>query len=980
MMMEWTAKWIWGEGEESPRNEWRCFRKTFQWNGDNKSAILSLTADSRYELYVNGQRVGRGPVRSWPFELAYDSYEVGHLLRQGSNQIAVMVLHFGVSNFYYLRGRGGLLAQLTLSDGAVAAATDATWKTSPHLGQDRRSPRMSCQHGFVETIDARAWSADWISASFDDNAWNDSLCIGAAGMEPWTKLVPRDIPLLTEEQVYPPRIISLHRVKPIAWSTHIDMRNQMLPDSVNHANHVGKVAYIATALRLTEPAAVTFGFLNSRFNFGAVSIDGFVYEPESMRGEFPQKYVTTELEAGEHFFLVEVTGSDHGDGFHMGIDCDASFTFVSPYAVNGEPGEHSAFVAIGPFAATAYIDHQDIDDPLPRFAELRARHRRGEPLEEVLTEAEAAYLAAGSIRSADELRSFGKWIKPIPNTLVSRFNGMLRCIWKKESEALPVPSTLQNAVIPNREPAAVPFYTDSDTEFIIDFAKEYSGYIEFEVDAPEGTVIELYGYEYMHRGWRQETYRLDNTMSYTCREGRQRYTSAVRRGFRYVMVTVRNASKPVWLYEVKAWQSNYPVAEIGRFHSSDALLNEVWNISQHTTRVCMEDTFVDCPAYEQVFWVGDSRNEAIINYYLFGATDIVKRSLRLVPGSKFMTPYYVNQVPSAWNSVIPNWTFFWAIACVEYYEHSGDELFAKEMWPHIRYTLDHYLQNRDERGLLFMRGWNFFDWAPIDQPNQGAVSPQNMFLVKTLRVSAQLASTAGDEAGAVEYRLIADQLREAVNLHLWSEERLAYIDCIHADGRRSDTISMQTQVVAMLCGIADGEREKLLAAYLLSPPAEFVQIGTAFMSFFYYEALTVMGLTDIMLEDMRRNYGMMIRYGSSTCYEGYPKLKDGEIDPRHLTRSHCHAWSAAPGYFLGSEILGVKRGDIGWNKVIIEPKPAAGVAWAEGAVPLPQGGSVEVAWTLEAGSKTIELWVRVPDSIDLEIIEPSGYKVKRISA
>jgi hypothetical protein len=46
----------------------------------------------------------------------------------------------------------------------------------------------------------------------------------------------------------------------------------------------------------------------------------------------------------------------------------------------------------------------------------------------------------------------------------------------------------------------------------------------------------------------------------------------------------------------------------------------------------MEDTFVDCPAYEQVFWVGDSRNEALVNYYVFGALDIVKRCLRLVPG------------------------------------------------------------------------------------------------------------------------------------------------------------------------------------------------------------------------------------------------------------------------------------------------------------------------------------------------------------
>ncbi len=77
----------------------------------------------------------------------------------------------------------------------------------------------------------------------------------------------------------------------------------------------------------------------------------------------------------------------------------------------------------------------------------------------------------------------------------------------------------------------------------------------------------------------------------------------------------------------------------------------------------MEDTFVDCPAFEQVFWVGDSRNEALVSNYLYGVNDIVKRCLRLVPGSKDQTPLYADQVPSGWSSVIPNWTFFWAIAC-----------------------------------------------------------------------------------------------------------------------------------------------------------------------------------------------------------------------------------------------------------------------------------------------------------------------------
>ncbi|CAN7748668.1 hypothetical protein [Paenibacillus sp. LjRoot56] len=55
------VQWIWSDGEESHRNEWRCFRKSFDvpskgWD----SAKIAITADSRYVLYINGELLGRG--------------------------------------------------------------------------------------------------------------------------------------------------------------------------------------------------------------------------------------------------------------------------------------------------------------------------------------------------------------------------------------------------------------------------------------------------------------------------------------------------------------------------------------------------------------------------------------------------------------------------------------------------------------------------------------------------------------------------------------------------------------------------------------------------------------------------------------------------------------------------------------------------------------------------------------------------------
>jgi len=81
--MEWKAKWIWTEGEERPRNFFLMCRKTFSLPGRARSAKLHITADSRYVLYINGERVGQGPPRGFPWRYHYDTHEVGPYFEAG---------------------------------------------------------------------------------------------------------------------------------------------------------------------------------------------------------------------------------------------------------------------------------------------------------------------------------------------------------------------------------------------------------------------------------------------------------------------------------------------------------------------------------------------------------------------------------------------------------------------------------------------------------------------------------------------------------------------------------------------------------------------------------------------------------------------------------------------------------------------------------------------------------------------------------
>jgi Alpha-L-rhamnosidase N-terminal domain. len=85
-MAAWTAKWIWidgtrgmgqGTGEDDlQRNFYLCARKTFDVPKDLQTAILRITADARYVLFVNGQRIGNGPIRGWQHSWFYDTYDL----------------------------------------------------------------------------------------------------------------------------------------------------------------------------------------------------------------------------------------------------------------------------------------------------------------------------------------------------------------------------------------------------------------------------------------------------------------------------------------------------------------------------------------------------------------------------------------------------------------------------------------------------------------------------------------------------------------------------------------------------------------------------------------------------------------------------------------------------------------------------------------------------------------------------------------
>ncbi len=937
--MEWKANWIWDNSGEQPRNQWSCFRRTFTIPADYESATLSISADTKYAVYINGELIGSGPVRGWTSEWYYDQYDVSGL-NNGENVIAVLVNHYGIGTMHYIEGRGGLIAQIDFSNNGQVIdrmITDEGWKTANHSGFIKETVKMSNCLPWSEIYNAGLFDNDWEQLDFDASAWNNAGVIGSYGMNPWKTLIPRDIPHLTNEPYFPKSVLSLKEVRPISQHFSIDLKPTFFPGELD--NNSGKVmqGYVVTEIHAKEDVE---GVMILTFDPHAMAkwefkLNGVEYKTQN------GKYEKVNLRKGVNLLIVDVGGSFHEPIMHVAFNFPEKIELKAPFG-QGD----SKFLAIGPFYTAT---HLQIGTPVPKAVPL-----------------EKEYVQVKQVSSLSELEAFKKRAKEIPNAHVCTDHVGLLSMFKEDIRTHSLQFQHQNMVLPNHSFTKVEPMEQGDAEYLIDFGKEYLGHIEFEVEATKGTVFDFFLFESIHQDGRIEhTFSLNNSLRYIARDGRQVYRSFIPRGFRYMLLTIRNTKTSCKIFNVKVDVTTFPTGNVGNFSSSDYELNQIWEISKHTIRMCAQDTIIDCPAYEQALWTGDSYNISLMNYYAFGNYDLVRRCLRLISKSVYRSPLPESHVPSGWQNVLTAWSILWMMACREYYRYSGDLEFVKEVYPELKLTVQRFQEFMNEEGLLEITAWNMLDWAPMDTEHT-IVTHQNAFLVEAFRQTAYLASLIGEHEDEIQFLSLADQLKQAINTHLWDEEEQVFVDSIHEDGTPSKVRSVQTNLVAFLTDCAEGERGDVIEKYITNPPEDFVQIKSPFVLFFYYQALMDLGKNEMVLDNIREIYGYMLEHDATTCWEGW-ELIEGDF-----SRSHCHAWSAAPTYVFGVLFLGVKPLAPGFTKVAISPN-LNGLKWIKGSVPIPQG-KIDI-YCKDVG-EYIDLQIILPDEVEVEIMLPANTKVQ----
>ncbi|MFN3282574.1 MAG: hypothetical protein ACK40I_13045 [Tabrizicola sp.] len=196
MKVPGSAVWIGPAHPFDLREAYVNFRADIDLPAAPREAVLRLSADSRYRLWVNGAFAGRGPERSWPSSMAVDERPVADLLRRGRNRIAVQVHSAGHSHFSHVhRGACGWIGWLE-TDGKVVLTTGPHWKARRDRSWADRVDRVSIYGTGVEDRDLRL-QEDWLEADASD--WDAARVVQGAEGPVWHRLRPRATALPVEQ-------------------------------------------------------------------------------------------------------------------------------------------------------------------------------------------------------------------------------------------------------------------------------------------------------------------------------------------------------------------------------------------------------------------------------------------------------------------------------------------------------------------------------------------------------------------------------------------------------------------------------------------------------------------------------------------------------------------------------------------------------------------------------------------------------------
>ena len=316
------------------------------------------------------------------------------------------------------------------------------------------------------------------------------------------------------------------------------------------------------------------------------------------------------------------------------------------------------------------------------------------------------------------------------------------------------------------------------------------------------------------------------------------------------------------------------------FTSSDANLDILWKKAQNTVRVCMRDSFMDCPDRERGPYMGDASNQIDAALYCYdqGALDLIKKSILACVGWVKNDNAIPSRAPSVKPQEIPNQSLAFLTSAYHYFEHTND---VETMTLYTKAAIEYLKLFEMENGLPEYRpgSWTWNDWGSYIDNNLLQVG----FYYYALRLTKELVTSLkmNDDISFINERMASME----------SNYHDAYYTENGFKSSSSNYVDDRANAMLALSGLAkESDYETIINVLTKTREA------SPFCEKYVLEALCKMGRVDLAKERMLLRYDAMIKDKKDTLYEKFD-ITDGTFN---------HAWTSGPIYIINRYIAGLK--------------------------------------------------------------------------
>lgn len=420
------------------------------------------------------------------------------------------------------------------------------------------------------------------------------------------------------------------------------------------------------------------------------------------------------------------------------------------------------------------------------------------------------------------------------------------------------------------------------------------------------------------------------------------------RTYRYISLKIKTANEPLYLHDIYGVFSAYPFVKESSFSTfPNTDLSEMIDIGWRTARLCANETYMDCPYYEQLQYFGDTRIQAMISLYNTRCSRLVKNAIEQGRQSISADGITMSRYPSYPHQFISSFSLWWIGMCYDYWMYRDDSEYVHSLLPAFRSIISWYEQWLLKDGSLgYVPYWFFADWAEGfeygEPPREcdGHSAFQDLMFIITLDYVAEMEHSLGIPALAAYYRNMANTVRKNFRKKYWDETKQMF-----ADTSTLKSFSQHVNSLAVIAGIVKGEDAGNLMKLVLSDKS--LTQATIYFTYYVNLALKYAGIGDLLLENTEV-WKKQMDLGLTTWAE--------QPEP---SRSDCHAWGASLNVELFRTTLGISSASPGFKTVRIEPFLGY-LTDVEGIIPHPNG-NVSVKYHLKDNILSAE--ISLPDEI-----------------